>query len=307
MMQKKRNIRLASILMVMIAITIATYFVTGSSKSGNFDKTLFAVENTLDITKVTFGDNEEVTLSIKNNRWVVNDKYEADPQRISVLFAILKQVSVRREAAKNQAAEVGKLFDEKGIKVSLYTSEGKLKTFNVAGEDSRSLTYMNKDNEINYLVEIPGYKSYLAGIFALDVNGWRNPLIFDLNWANLASVSVNYPEKRENNITIVFDNRNLVLEGSTKADSSKLGNYIDDISLLYVNDYLDKAEVSDSLIANLQAEINIKDIAGNNYTLGIYSKRSEKEYVVKIDSVDFGVIESALIKKVTKPKSYFNK
>ena len=306
-MQKKRNIRLAAFLLAMIVITIVTYILVQPKDSAGIDKSLFAFDNTLDVTKVVFETGEKVTLELNANRWVVNGEYEADPQRISVLFAILKQISIRRQVAKVQEAQVDQLMNKKGAKVSIYNGEELINSFNVTGDESKSLTYMKYDDEKSYLVEIPGYKSYLAGIFQLDENGWRNPLVFDLNWANLASVSVNYPDQSINDISIMFDDRNLIMEGLPKADSSKLGDYIDDISLLYVNDYLKKSEFSDSLIANTQAGIVVRDIAGNNFTLEIFGKKSAKEYLVRIDSVDYGVIESSLIMKVTKPKSYFTK
>lgn len=306
-MQKKRNIRLASFLSVMIVITIVTYLLVQPNDSTGVDKSLFSIENTLDITKVTFEGQSNITLEVNSNRWVVNDAYEADPQRVSVLFAILKQVSVRREVAKVNEKQVDELMDEMGVKVSLYKDKDLIQSYFVTGDESKAMTYMKFPDEESYLVEIPGYKSYLAGIFQLDENGWRNPLVFDLNWANLASVSVNYPDHSENDISIRFDDRNLIMEDMPKADSTKLGDYIDDISLLYVNDYLSKTEFSDTLLNKIQAKILVKDIAENDFLLEILDKKSAKEYLVRIDSVDYGIMESSLVRKATKPKSYFAK
>ncbi|QSE97075.1 hypothetical protein [Fulvivirga lutea] len=304
-MQKKKNIRLLILLVTAIIVTVITYVLVQPKSGISVNKNLFSYDQTVDINKVVFNSNPTVTLEFSRNAWVVNASYDADPQRINVLFAVLSQVSVRREVASNERSKIDSLMKGQGTKVEFYSDANVVKSFYVVGDESRGVTYMSENLETYYLVEIPGYRSYLAGIFLLDVNGWRNPLVFDLNWANLASVQVSYPQNSGNNLFITFDERTLSLEGMPKADSTKLTDLIDDISLMYVNDYLFENEVVDSLTTEISARISVTDIAKNVYTLEVYRQNGNEQYLVRKDSTDFALMEPNLVRRVTKPKSYF--
>ncbi|MEQ8927217.1 MAG: hypothetical protein RLO81_15455 [Fulvivirga sp.] len=304
-MQKKKNIRLLILLVTAIIVTVITYVLVQPKSGISLDKSLFSYGQTVDLNKVVFDSNPDVTLEFSRNTWLVNSSYSADPQRINVLFAILSQVSVRREVASNELAGVDSLMNTKGTQVKFYSDNNMVKSFYVVGDEGRAVTYMSEDKQTYYLVEIPGYKSYLAGIFLLDVNGWRNPLVFDLNWANLANVQVSYPQNPGNNLAITFNERSLSLVGMSNADSSKLTDLIDDISLMYVNDYLFESEVVDSLTTELNAKISVSDIARNTYTLEVYGQNSSQQYLVRKDSLHYALMEPNLVRRVTKPKSYF--
>ncbi len=304
-MQKKRNIRLLIILAVLVMVTVVTAFVIQPKDQLEVDRDLFSYESTFSIDQVVIDGSESIELMVDGNTWMVNQSFEADPQRINVLFAILKQVKIRRKVAERQEESINKLFQNQGVSIKLMSNGEVLKSFKVVGDESASLTYMRLGQEEMYLVEIPGYRSYLAGIFQLDQNGWRNPLVFDLNWANLASVKVSYPEKEENGFSISFDNRKLKLNEGTFSDSLKLGNYIDDVSLLYVNDYLNHEETASYKNQENRATIIVNDIASNDHVLQIYDEVNDDEYLVRIDSSHYGLIDKQLVRRVTKPRSYF--
>lgn len=307
-MQRRKNIRLIIVLAVLIAVTIITYFIQGNDSSGSIDKTLFVYENTNAVDQVTIeSQGATVDLSFENNQWTVNEKYKADPQRISVLFAILKQVSVRRKIAKSQEEQITERFANQGITVSLFEQGNQVKQFQVLGEEEKGLSYMaNAISDEKYLVEIPGYKSYLAGLFQLDANGWRNPLVFDINWANLVSVEAEYEAKEASNFIIEFDNRDYGING-LETDSLKLTDYLDDVSLLYVNDYLSADELKgyEEIIDKPKAQITIKDVGRNTYSMTIFDKVKSGDYLVLVDSLDYALMQEGLINRVTKPKQYF--
>ncbi len=306
-MQRKKNIRLIVVLIVLVAVTLTTYFIQSIDSNSSIDKALFVYENTNAVDHVTIETQGSlVDLSFSNNQWTVNEKYKADPQRISVLFAILKQVSVRRKIAKSQEVEITNRFKSQGVTISLFEQGQQVKQFQVLGEEAKGLSYMaNSADQEKYLVEIPGYKSYLAGLFQLDANGWRNPLVFDINWANLVSVQAGYVDREVRNFTISFNNRDYGIEGM-EADSMKLTDFLDDVSLLYVNDYLSSDEVKpyQEVINSPQAYITIKDVGRNSYSLTIFDK-VKGDYLVLIDSSDYALIQENLITRVTKPKQYF--
>ncbi len=308
-MQKKKNIRLLVVLGVVLILTMVTYWLDRPANELDVNKELFSLSDPVNINKVALKSSANlVTLSFENGEWRVNDQYEADPQRINVLFAILKQVKVRRQTAKNQQTALDSLFSSKGSEVSFYEGETIVKQFEVVGDPGKSLTYMaDAITNDKYLVEIPGYRSYLAGLFELDESGWRNPLVFNLNWANLQDVRVNYYEQAGDNFEIVFEDRDYTVAGINEVDSLRLTDFLDDVSLLYVDDYLTKEEIRqyNGLLEKPFATIGIKDIGNNDYSITIFSKVQKSKYLVKIDSLDYGLLEEKLLKKVMRPRSYF--
>ena len=295
--QRKKNIRLMITLAIMIALTIVTAMLLEPADQLDVDRDLFKVIETDKIDQVMIDD---VVLTYGDNLWVVNNQYKADPQRIKVLFAILQQVKVRRKVSARQRDPI-KAGQPKEIAL-LHRGEVLRKIY-VWGNAESGLTYMSDGDDDLYLVEIPGYRSYLAGIFQLDANEWRYPIVFDINWSNLARVQVDYPGPKDNALQIMFDNNTLILEG-VKSDSSKLEDYVNDISLLYVNDYLTQAEVDSMANSTVRATFTISDIAGNQYYLEVYNQQGS-EYLVLIDSTEYALMDATLVKRVTKPRAYF--
>jgi hypothetical protein len=308
-MQRKKNITLLVVLGSVLILTIVTFLLDRPPSSLDVDRDIFSMPNPVNVNKVVLkSSTSEVTLKFENGRWFVNESYEADPQRISVLFAILKQVKVRRKAAKNQKASLDSLYQSKGIEVTFYEDETIAKQFTVAGNQSQSLTYVGDGNSGDkYLVEIPGYRSYLAGLFELDESGWRNPLVFNLNWVNLQAVSVHYSGNEDNNFDIIFDDRNYTIKGLRQVDSLRLTDFLDDVSLLYVNDYLIDNEIDNykEMLSEPRVTISIHDIGNNDYFITVFDKVEKGNYLIKIDSLDYALMEENLVKKVMKPKSYF--
>ncbi len=308
-MQRKKNIKLLIILGVLIVVTCGTYFLLQNEQTIDIPKDAFAYANTQAIDQIVLKQpNEEVSLNFVGNEWRVNNQYVADPQRISVLFAILKQVQVRRRVAKKQEDILASKFEKEAVKVTLYESGSKVDEFSVVGDEQQGITYMARDLALGqYVVNIPGYRSYLAGMFGLDANGWRNPLVFDINWTNLQQVEVRYHNAPNNNFDVIFDNRNYAIDGMSDADSLKLIDFLDDVSLLYVNDYLSNDELSqyETQLQNELANIVIKDVGNNAYQLAIFEAINSGEYLVSVDSVNFGLMEANLVRRVTKPKAYF--
>ncbi|ELR69649.1 hypothetical protein C900_04874 [Fulvivirga imtechensis AK7] len=276
-------------------------------------RSIFAYENPSAINRVTFtGNNDTVELIYNGRQWKVNGQYEADPQRISVLFAILKQMRVRRRVAKQQQGVIVERFKNDGMEVAFFEGDDKVHDFYVYGEEESRLTYVAESPESPaYIVEIPGYRSYLAGIYQLDKNGWRNPVAFDINWANLQSVKVIYPGREENSFDVVYGNSFYKISQLTATDTTKLTDFLDDVSLLYVNDYLNEDEeeqYSQIIKAIPQASVQVTDVAGRIHTLEVYDVLPDNRQIMgRIDSTDYVILNLNETRKILRPKSFFEK
>lgn len=311
-MQRKRNIKLIVVLVALIVSTVLAYFFTRPADKIKVDRTIFAYEDPAGINQVVFEKaNHSDTLQFDGAFWRVNNTYDADPQRVSVIFAILKQERVRRKVAKQQEDSLQQAFEENGVHVTFYENGSAVKDFYVLGDDASKMTYMaERPDEQAYIVEIPGYRSYLAGIYELDVNGWRNPRIFDFNWANLKGVDVLYPQS-EKGFKVGFDQSFYQVHGLAETDSSRLTDFLDDVSLLYANDFLDTKEVEkykNQVSVEPQAVISVYDVGDKAYTLEVYETLpNNREIIGRKDSSDYVIFDVSRIRKVLRPKSFFKK
>jgi len=297
-------------LFALIAVTVIVYF-TGSGRDQiDIDRSLFAYEEPALIDRVVFETNGDKTeIVFDGSSWKVNGKYKADPQRVKVLFAIIKQVRVRRPAARQLQDSLQNAMASDGTLVTFIQEGQPVHKVEVLGNDKNGITYMSEaDDEEVYLTEIPGYRSYLAGIFTVDGNGWRDPLIFDVNWRNMQQVSLLFPKTPQSDFDIIYDNRQYQIAQLAKTDTTKLFNVLDDISLLFVNDYLSDAELESysNQLKDTTATIVVQDVGRNNHTLEVFGEQAEGDvFLVRIDSADYGLLERNKLRPVLRPKRYF--
>lgn len=312
-MQKKRNIRLIIILIAVMLATVVIHFITRPEDKLKVSRDIFSYEDPSAVDKVVFSAQAgEHQLSFNGSEWQIGEEYKADPQRVSVLFAILKQMRVRRKVSKQQEEEIANKLREEGTKVRFYEGDQVGHEFYVWGDKESSMTYLAKSpDEQAYIVEIPGYRSFLAGIFQLDKSGWRDPLVFTLNWSNLSNVQVTYPQKEELGFTIQYDDRFYSIAEISETDSSKLTDFLDDVSLLYANDFLnqeEKQKYGEIINSQPQMSIKVEDVGKNAYTLEIYDMLPDgKEIIGRIDSADYAVFDVSKVRKIMRPRSFFIK
>lgn len=305
-MQEKKNKRLLIILLVLVAATAAYYFSSGTQDHMDVDRDIFSFQHPENIDQVVFElPNDTINLQY-SGQWQVNAQFKADPQRVKVLFAILKQVRVRRPISKQRKDSVLQAIQEKGTKVSFFSKGTEVHSLQVLGNERNGITYFKQPdtNEI-YLVEIPGYRSYLGGIFTVDTNGWRDPLVFNLNWGNLQSVHFIYPQKANDSFDVLFKDGFYQVKQLQHTDTTRLFDLLDNVSRLYVNDYLSSKEVKQQSIQDTTGTVIVKDVGENNYTLEIYGENEDKNaFVVRIDSSDFALLDRNKVRQILKPRKF---
>ncbi len=308
MNQRKKNIRLLVILGVLTVVTLGVILTDKTGDTLDVPRGLFAFEDTESVDQVVVGKD---TLTFNGSYWMVNQRYKADPQRVEVLFAILRQVQVRRKASLAQLDSLNQQMDQEGVMVRLYSAGSLVREYVVWGNPERGMTWLRETGaDIPYLAEIPGYRSYLGGIFGLDENSWRYPIVLDINWQNLQGVTVSYPGKEASSFEIAYTDGFYGVKGLAKTDSSRLTDFLDNLSLLYVNDFLSAEELSpyDSLTGMPQAHIVVEDVGKNQYVVDVFEKvPGRDEILVRVDSADFGLADYGKVKTLLKPRQFFSK
>lgn len=308
-MQKRKNIQLLSVLAVLIIITIGTWYLLQREEYTISEPDLFAMEDVSEIDSVVLQQKEDtIILNFQNGEWKLNQKYQADPQRLTVLFAILNQVRAKRPVAEAEEEKIDSLLRQQGVNVTFYERDKQVNEFTVTGVEERGVTYFKKNEDI-YLVNIPGYRSYLAALFMLEPFEWRNKLIFeDVSWSNLERVEVNYPDKED--FTIRPEEGYFKVEGLAATDSIKLLDYLDKVSLLTADKFIKKDKLNTDSILNQQPIINIaiSDIRNRPFDLQVYDyKARDQDFLAVKDSMDWMLIRKEKIQPLLRKKDFFMK
>ncbi len=284
-MAKKNNLYLLISLLVMSAFLMVMILFGNSTNRIEVDKNLFKVAEQTKIDRVVLKKaDEEIELKYNGSKWMINNSFEADRQLIQVFFATLLQAEPRRPVALKLMDSVHQQIINKGIDVMLYEGELLVKNFKVAGNDRKTETFYELAGTSSpYLVTIPGYRVYVAAIFELTSLDWRDKRIFNFNWQNFKRLTATIRDSGKESFAISFQDKFFGLEDNPKADTTKLNDYLDAVSLVQVKQYLPKGESVryDSLLATTPYySIEISDIANRSYRLDLYQPTKHDEAIL---------------------------
>jgi len=305
-MQKKKNISLLVSFIILVLGCVVVFWISKSDSTTGVDKDLFQVEDFKQIDRVELKSTKnDVVLKFADNRWRVNDQFVADRNMVDVLFATLQQAEPKRPVAESMQDSISRMLDREGIHVSLYEGPDLKKDFIAGGNSQRTQAYFKEPGETTpYIMVIPGYRVYASGILELDVNGWRDKYIFTLNWQNsFKRLEATFPDSKRD-FAIVMENRLPVIEGMAAADTAKLYTFLDDVSLLTVDEFIsgtDSVWNGEPLM-----KIEIHDIAGRNYSAEFYPQQPQSsQFPGKVHGNDAALFGSEKVERIYKPRQFF--
>jgi len=156
-------------------MSLSVFFFFREGPRPVIDPEYFKVEGTEKIDGISLQSPQgEIGLKFENNQWRVNGKWEADLQMIKVILATMKQVEPRRPVATSIKDSVLRVLTQGGTHVKL--SEGGIVKFEflAGGNTLKTESWFLRRGDVQpYIMMIPGYRVYVAGIFELDESGWR--------------------------------------------------------------------------------------------------------------------------------------
>jgi len=311
-MAKKNNLYLLiSLLAMSVFLVLITILGTSNSRI-KVDKNLFKVADQTKIDRVVLKKaDEEIELHYSGSKWMINKSFEADRQLIQVFFATLLQAEPRRPVALKLRDSIRQQILHKGVDVKLYEGDLLVKNFKVAGNDRKTETFYElAGDDSPYVVTIPGYRVYVAAIFELTALDWRDKRVFNFNWQNFKRLTATIRENDKENFAISFQDKFFGLEGNPKADTTKLNDYLDAVSLVQVKRYLANGESIryDSLLATSpDYSIEVSDIANRSYRLELYKPREQEEAILgKMGDGQAVIIDREDFIRLDRKKSHFS-
>lgn len=308
-MQQKRNIRLLISLCALIAATVAMMYVFGRDHA-TVDKTVFHVADLKEVDKVVLEQNASKTeLVLDGIRWRVNGQV-ADRALIDVLFATLQQAEPKRKVSDKLTDSLKTFLKNEGVHITLSKGGDPVLDFFAGGNPSKTQAYFTKaGNDGVYIMVIPGYRVYTAGIFELEAPGWKDKYVFNFNWQNFKSLNVAFTASPADNYEVTIDNAIMKING-VQGDTTKFNNFMDAVLQLTVDQYLtgEQAKVYDSALVSGQGfEISIADISNKTYTLKLYPEAGNPQVFGMVQDKYPAVFDTRKISPLMKSRGWFTK
>ena len=306
--QVRKNKISALSLIVLTTITIAIYFAY-SRPAAFADRDIFIPEDVAAIDQIVLkSPSRTVKLNYDGSGWKVNDHHRADQNMVRVLFATLAQNEAKRPVAKFMRDSLSELLEKSGVEVSLYADSTLIKNFLAGGNKTKTQAYFKdlSSGEI-FVMVIPGYRVYVAGIYELDESGFRDKRVFTFSWRNFRNLTAIFPARSADNFKVVLDENYFTIEGVNPVDTTRLNQFGDDLAMLSAERILSDEKIADSLSAIVPAmEIIIEDIADRKYDLQLFYN-PERKQIMGLKEREVLYFNPQQIRSILRPKSFFVK
>ena len=255
-------------------------------------------------------EKDTIILSQKKNKWTINNTFLADESLITLLLQTLHLNRVKQEISKNIKKQES--FSST-IKIYLKNQQQTISSFFIYENTTKTETYLQLENTTKiYKIEIPGYNNYVAGIFELTENQWKNRIIFQSDARTLQSLKIhNFLDSIDD--THIFFNKNYMEVAKIKnIDSVALSNYLSYFEYFYTNEYISigqKNEYDSIMKTQPLYSISLQDIDNNkNKIIYVFYPLSHDKYtILKDDKGYYSLCESKRIEKILVKNSYFTK
>lgn len=301
MKQKNKNIVLVAVWLVLVGTILIIELAEGDGSGTSYDRKMFQLNSQQEITDVHIkGPNLDNHFSYKDGRWRLNDSLFLDQSMRDVFFSVLSQVEVRNPVTQSGVDSINQMIQDKGVKTTIRYGSEVINEYWVSGNKEKEITYMMLDNGTPYQVHLPGYQSYIAGIFEVPTIDWRSRFVFNTNFALLSKIEAEYPGFGEI-LVLNYKDHFFSIPGML-ADSTKIANYLDQLAYLQADRFIPQrlfASSEDTEGEEVFSQIRLYISTGDIETITFYNKPEEERFIkAKINDGSFCEFEFDRIKKV---------
>lgn len=307
-MQKQKNVRLLIILAITI-ILIAIFPLLNNNRDGlSVEKNLFTLNSQTVITDVLLSSNGiSNKLSYIQGRWQINRKYELDPNMRDVFFSVLSQMVIRRKVAQSQRDSIANLITKNGVDVLILNNADTVKSYKIWGISESQTSYIMDTEEQPYIVHIPGYRSYVAGIFEVPETDWRSRRIFSALFTNLNSLKIEYPKE-----DIEYRYKDSFFEIiDMDADSTQLITSLENLLFVQADKFIPLSEFEKYKVDSIRdnnpiATILATKLSGAMESVIVYNTIEEQPfYIGYTTDASFCLLNKNRLNKILRKKSDF--
>lgn len=309
-MQARANRRQLYILAVLTVATLLAWWWVQPENRLDVDQGLFRMDDLGQISRVELQSPAGVVkLAFDGARWRVNDRYDAESGMIRVLFATLQQAQPKRPVAQAQRDSIREEMSRTGVKVSLYAGDELRKEFLAGGNTGKTQAYFaDMASGDVYVMAIPGYRVYVSGILEMGAHGWRDKFVFGFNWGNFKKLEARFPQEPVDNFAVELLTNYFGIREMPEADTAKINTFLDNVSLLTVEEFIPEPRLIDSLSrVRPKMEIVVTDIGNRTYRLWLFDPGRSREGYAILQDTDVALIDRRKIEAILRTKSFFRK
>jgi hypothetical protein len=308
---QRKNLQLTGILVLLIGAIISFQFTDREIDNLGVDKTGFQLGDQQEITDV-YLKSEKVDnhFSFQNGRWLVNDNFLLDQSMRNVFFSVLSKVEVRKPVVNNEQDSIATILRNKGIKVGITFGDELIKEYWVGGNRTEEITWMmDTEKAVPYQIHIPGYQSYIAGIYGVPTRDWRSRFILNVNFALITKIEMDYSDS-ELDLELIY-NKNFFTITGVNADSTKIANFLDQVAYLQADQYLEEDELPElhreALNANsVYTTLRITKSSGEVIEVKFYERPENSSYITaRLDDNTVCLISYERVKGIFQLSSQF--
>ncbi len=309
MNQRKKNIKLIIVLSVLVCLTLLVYFID-LEPNDEFEKKKFTLDQNTVITSVYIsGNGIDNKLEYVGGQWEINSRFIIDNGMRDVFFAVLSQVEIRRPVPSAQKDSIATSLHANGLKVTILNNGEIIRVYYVGGDEDQFVTYfMMEGEEEVYIMQIPGYLSYIAGIYHVPENDWRDRYIWPVDWSRLKTMRLEFYENTGAVLEFEYLDNFISIVGVEPMDTASVMNYLQNIAELQANTFLEPGSKYSqfAIEENRFVQIKIEQIANDNYNLDIYRIPGNTNfYLGVLNTSQEALFHRRNIDDLQKTKAYF--
>ena len=276
-MHKRKNIRLSIILLVLVSAVLLLEFNQGEADHLGVDKKLFQLDANREINQVVLeGPKETNQFDFRNGRWFLNDTLYLDQSMRDVFFSIVSQLQIRRPVLRTKADSVEQLLINEGVKTTISFGDEQIQQYWIGGNRQQQVSWIMGEDRVPYQVHIPGYQSYVAGIFRVPAADWRSRFLLDINFALVKTIEIAYPEARPG-LTLNFENNFFTIPG-VQADSLKIANFLESLSFLQAESFIAQPSVDELENEQPVATLSIRLVNGDQVEIPFFEDPQDEQF-----------------------------
>lgn len=207
---KKTNLILFISLIILVVLVLIIFLRQNSDPK----KVLrdFAVQDTASIDKIFLADknNKTILLERKGNYWTVNGTYKARRDLVDLLLETICKLEVNSPVPEAKLDKVLSDISVSGIKTEIYQKGELVKTYYVGGvtQDNMGTYMIMEGSDLPFIMYIPGFNGYLSVRYNTDLNEWRERHIFNYQIQEIAKISIEYNQSKEESFMIIAEDNN---------------------------------------------------------------------------------------------------
>ena len=268
---------LVSLLALLALCAVLAFWPT--TRSATVNPNIYKVSDQTKIDRVVFASpTDTVEVAYLEQRWKVNGRHKADRNLITALFATVYQAIAKREVAPSLADSVARLVASEGTYVSLFEQGELRKAFWVHGSPATNETWFQLDGGKPHVVTIPGYRVYIASVFQLGEDVWRDKRVFDINWQNFRVCESAFLAAPADGFSVRLVGAALEVPDVPALDTARVASYLDAVSLLMAERFVSKLTPPWDSLARTQPfhRTVLTDVAGRQHLLELFAPLPEQ-------------------------------